>query len=84
MPCRIRIYLKNRTRILKEKRDYEGFHTKPIKWETVVQKFNALVRPHTKKEVRDEIIRAVLNLESINVRGPVDLLSRLKNEVAAA
>ncbi len=84
MPCRIRIYLKNGTRISKEKRDYEGFHTNPMRWEVVVEKFNALVGPYTKKEVRDEIVRAVLNLESINIKGLVDLLSRLRNRVTAA
>jgi 2-methylcitrate dehydratase len=50
MPCRIRIFLKNKTRIFKEKRDFEGYHTNPMKWEKVVQKFNALVGPHNKKK----------------------------------
>ena len=30
--------------LVKEKRDYEGFHTRPMRWETVVQKFERLSR----------------------------------------
>jgi 2-methylcitrate dehydratase len=42
MPCRIIFTLSDGRTVAKEKRDYEGFRTRPMRWETVVQKFERL------------------------------------------
>ncbi len=39
MPCRISVSLRDGRVLTIEKRDYEGFVTRPMSWETVVEKF---------------------------------------------
>jgi 2-methylcitrate dehydratase len=41
-PCKIAISLKGGPTFTKEKQEYEGFHTKPMRWETVEGKFERL------------------------------------------
>ncbi len=74
MPCRITVVLKNGKKLIKEKSDYEGFPTKPMSWESVIDKFNTLTAPFVKKNRRENIIKAVKNLDSIDIRGLSDLL----------
>ena len=40
MPCRVKITLKDGRVLEQETDDYEGFFTRPMSWETAVQKFN--------------------------------------------
>ncbi len=42
MPCRLVVTLRGGRILTKEKRDYEGFHTRPMGWETVIRKFEGL------------------------------------------
>ena len=42
--CRVTVHLKDGREIRREKRDYEGFHTRPMGWERVEEKFHALSR----------------------------------------
>ncbi len=67
MPCRITVWLYDGRVLSCEKRDYEGFHTRPMSWETVVEKFEYLSAPHSDAPLRREIIEAVANLEAIQV-----------------
>src|SRR5258708_31486500 len=39
MPCRIQIFLRNGQTLSIEKRDYEGFYTRPMSWEKAEAKF---------------------------------------------
>ncbi|HKI45375.1 MAG TPA: hypothetical protein VKA08_08610 [Balneolales bacterium] len=59
-----------------EKSDYEGFHTRPMSWETVTQKFEALAEPHTSSTLREQIKETVKNFEKNKV---TDLMRLLKN-----
>ncbi len=74
VPCRIQIALRDGRSLVKEKNDYEGFHTRPMAWGTVVRKFEQLSAPYTDKDVRDTIIDTVAKLDSIQV---VDLMRPL-------
>jgi 2-methylcitrate dehydratase len=74
MPCRIEIALRDGRTVQIQRDDYEGFHTHPMSWEHVVEKFNRLAAPHAERVVRDEIVEAVANLETISV---VELMQRL-------
>jgi len=38
MPCRVTVRLCDGRTLMKEKTDYEGFHTRPVQWQTVVRK----------------------------------------------
>jgi 2-methylcitrate dehydratase len=78
MPCRITLTLRDGRRLVKEKRDYEGFRTRPMSWETAVEKFENLAAPHTDRSLCEEIVRAVLHLESIQVSELTDLLEKVR------
>jgi len=78
MPCRITLTLHDSRRVVKEKRDYEGFRTRPMSWETAVEKFEKLVAPYTDRSLCQGIIRAVSHLESIQVSDLTELLGKVR------
>ena len=63
---------------MKEKTDYEGFHTRPVQWETVVGKFERLSEPYTTAALRREIGDAVSRLEAIDVARLTAMLARVQ------
>jgi len=75
MPCRIQVFLKDGRTLSIEKRDYEGFYTRPMSWERVVQKFEKLAAPYTDKELRRGIVEAIARLESLEVQELTELLT---------
>jgi 2-methylcitrate dehydratase len=77
MPCRISVTLQDGRALTKEKRDYEGFHTRPMRWETVVQKFERLSQPYVDSALQREIVDVVANLESTQVADLARLLERV-------
>jgi 2-methylcitrate dehydratase len=77
MPCRISVTLQDGRVLAKEKRDYEGFHTRPMRWETVVQKFERLSQPYIDSSLQREIVDVVANLESTQVADLTRLLERV-------
>lgn len=68
MPCRVQITLKDGRVIEQETSDYEGFFTRPMSWETAVQKFNQLAAPNATEGQRVSVVEAVANLEQVPVR----------------
>ena len=44
MPCRLRVTLTDGRTLVQEKRDYEGFLTRPMGWDHVARKFQELTR----------------------------------------
>ena len=44
MPCRVTVVLRDGRRLVREKRDYEGFRTRPMSWDAAVAKFERLSR----------------------------------------
>jgi 2-methylcitrate dehydratase len=80
MPCRITITLSNGKAFTKDKRDYEGFRTRPMQWDTAVKKFEQLAQNHLMFQHMKEIEAAVQNLEAIQVRDLMALLAVLDNK----
>lgn len=78
MPCRIIVSLSDRRVLIKDKQDYEGIHTNPMRWETVVQKFERLSGPYTDRSLRLKIVDAVADLDSIQIAYLVSLLSKVQ------
>ena len=72
--CGITVTLKDGREFRQEKRDYEGFHTRPMGWERVEEKFHALSRDVLPPGHRDRIANAVGQLEHITVREFMSLL----------
>jgi 2-methylcitrate dehydratase len=77
MPCRIRISLKDGHTLEVEKRDYEGFFTRPISWERAEEKFERLASPYADTNLRQLIVHAVRQLEEIEVRELTGLLEKV-------
>jgi 2-methylcitrate dehydratase len=77
MPCRVSVRLQDGRALSKEKRDYEGFHTRPMRWETVVQKFERLSQPYVDSALRRKIVDVVANLDSTQVADLARLLEHV-------
>ncbi len=77
MPCKLTVSLRDGRTLVKEKRDYEGFHTRPMQWETVSRKFEQLSRRYADSTLRREIQDAVFRIEEIQARDLLRLLARV-------
>lgn len=75
--CRVSLALRGGRTLVKEKRDYEGFHTRPMPKDGVIAKFDRLAAPFAGKGLRKRIVAAVLELESIRVPELCALLSEV-------
>lgn len=78
MPCHITIHLSNGESHSIEKKDYEGFHTRPMSWTTVTDKFENLVESYVEEEVRNRIIETVQTMEKHTVSELTDLLGQVE------
>jgi 2-methylcitrate dehydratase len=76
MPCRIILTLSSGRVVVKEKRDYLGFRTRPMSWEDAVKKFESLTAPYVDAALRREIEEAVASLETIQVADLTRLLAK--------
>lgn len=75
MHCRLTVTLRGGRTLIKEKQDYEGFHTRPMRWETVAGKFDRLADTHGNASLKPRLIDAVAHLESMPVRELTQLLA---------
>ncbi|MDR7586073.1 MAG: MmgE/PrpD family protein [Armatimonadota bacterium] len=80
MPARLRVVLRDGRVLSVEKRDYEGFHTRPMPWAGVVEKFERLAAPFTDARQRRAVVEAVAGLEGITVRELTRLLEAIGQE----
>ena len=76
MPCRITVRLKDGRLLETEKRDYEGFFTRPVSWEGIQGKFLRLIPEAASAELSQAIVAAVERLEKIPVRHLTALLGK--------
>ncbi|WP_103018938.1 MmgE/PrpD family protein [Salinibacter altiplanensis] len=77
MVCDVRIHADGQVYEM-HKEDYEGFHTKPMTWDTVSEKFARLAEPYTDAALRQDLIDAVQELETFPAGDLFDLLSRVQ------
>lgn len=78
VPLKLTVYLDNGEAHSIEKADYEGFHTRPISWETIIQKFKGLAKPYTTQELREQIVEMVQDFENHSVPELMKLLKDVK------
>jgi len=78
MPCRLRIHMKDNRVLEIEKKDYEGFHTRPMSWQTVFEKFERLAEPYTDHNLRRKIFDTVRQLENHSLSDVTPLLVQVK------
>lgn len=67
MGCRITVVLKDGRTYDHQKKDYEGFVTRPITWERIIEKFKRLSYRNLGDTLQQEIIDAVANLDNIQI-----------------
>lgn len=77
MPCRLIVFLRDGRRLIKEKRDYEGFYTRPMQWETVSRKFDQISKRYADASLRHDIREAVSRIEALRTRDLMQLLARV-------
>jgi 2-methylcitrate dehydratase len=75
MCCSIAVALADGRTLVKEKRDYAGFHTRPMPWSDVAAKFARLSQPAVSDRQGEAIVDAVGNLEALRVADLMGLLS---------
>ncbi len=80
MPCRVIVMLGDGRRLVKEKRDYEGFHTRPARWDSAVEKFEQLSAAYAGARLRSEILAAIDQLERIPITNLMQLLAQVRSQ----
>lgn len=73
--CRLTVTLKDGRTLIKEKYDYEGFHTRPMSWAKAEEKFHRLGEKAFDVFRRAEIVDAIRRLDLISVRDLIELLA---------
>ena len=74
--ARIRVHMHDGRVLEREQHDYEGFHSRPMSWDTVAAKFERLASPHVDDRLRARIKDAVARLDAIGI-------NELASELAA-
>jgi len=77
MPCRITVHLTDGRVFEKEKRDYEGFVTRPMTWSSVEAKFHALAEPFVNELLRNQLVEVVRKLEKLQATDLLKLLAKI-------
>ena len=79
MPTRLIVHLKDGRVVEKEKRDYEGFFTRPMGWDLAVEKFNRLTSRFADEGLRKRIVDSVAQVENLYVSDLTQLLQQIPN-----
>jgi 2-methylcitrate dehydratase len=79
MPVKITVTLRDRTVYTREKRDYEGFYSRPFSWESAAEKFKSLAESSTSPFLQESIIRTVADLENLEISRLMRLLAQVPN-----
>jgi len=77
MPSHLIVHLKGGRVVEKEKRDYEGFFTRPMGWERAVQKFDSLSTRYVDKNLRKQIVDCISQMEGLYVTDLTELLENI-------
>ena len=78
------MHVKLLKKLEKQKSGYEGFYKTPMRWDTVVKKFNILSKPFIEDTNRVRIIDAVENLETIQLKDLLRLLGKFEGTKSEA
>jgi 2-methylcitrate dehydratase len=76
MPCRITVRLQDGREFTAENKDYPGFNSRPMSWETAREKFDRLSSSYAAVPLRNSIAEAVRHLEEIDAASLMQLLQK--------
>jgi 2-methylcitrate dehydratase len=74
--CRLRLRLANGSKVVAEKRDYEGFLTRPMSWDRAREKFERLAAGRVEPELAGELAETVRTLDELDARDLTAVLAR--------
>ena len=77
MPMRLRVRLANGRVVEAEKRDYEGFTTRPMGWEGAARKFHGLASRFAAGPLRERLVYTIARLDRVKVTDLTALLSKV-------
>ncbi len=77
MPCKIDIEMDSGQHFTLEKKDYEGFFTRPMSWDHALKKYRTLAEPFAGKQLCEQIADTIHGLESIQIDDLTALLSKI-------
>ena len=80
MPARLSVWLSGGRVIQKDKRDYEGYYTRPLSWESAYEKFERLAAPRVGAKFAEEVASCIGRLEEVEVAELTGLLARAKHQ----
>ena len=66
--CRLTVTLTDGRVLVREMSDYEGFHTRPMSWESATKKFYVVAEEHWPRARLVSVVKAVRHLEKTSVR----------------
>jgi 2-methylcitrate dehydratase len=75
--CKVRIALRDGSVLTRDKQDYEGFVSRPARWQTVVDKLTRLARPYVEESLSQELVDMVADLDTVDVKSLTELLGRV-------
>jgi 2-methylcitrate dehydratase len=78
MPCRVTLRLRDGRTLGVEKRDYEGFLTRPMGWQGVERKFERLSGSVADVTLQGDIADAVKRLDALRARDLTRLLAQVR------
>jgi 2-methylcitrate dehydratase len=76
MRSKVTVELRDGRTLERTQDDYEGYHTRPMSWDAVIDKFERLAAPATSRPQRDAIVAAVRALDTIQVSELTEVLAR--------
>lgn len=82
MPCLLKVLLRDGRVLVREKSNYEGFSTTPMRWETVAKKFTDLSGPYAEGTLQQEIVAAVQDLENMAVAELMRFIAKVQTSAA--
>ena len=77
MAVDISIKFKNGKELHIDKKDYEGFHSRPASWEFITEKFHNISAAYVGEPLRKEIIAVVKDLENFRIKELMKLLEKV-------
>ena len=75
--CRVHVRMRDGALLTRQKRDYEGFQTRPMTWDALKRKFTALAGDRIGNDLRQRIAEAVQALCEIEVTALTSLLEQV-------
>jgi 2-methylcitrate dehydratase len=81
--CRLSVRLRDGRLLTADKQDYEGFHTRPMSWTTVADKFSNLATPVIGPRTASDVVERVAGLTAASRSEVTALLDQLSAAIAS-